>query len=60
MTRTIESLDALRDRIVTEDARKHDVIADTRRMSVIAPQADSEVTRLSSSSARTGWSPRRR
>jgi hypothetical protein len=34
MTRTIETLDALMARIVAEDARKFDVIADTRRMSV--------------------------
>jgi hypothetical protein len=34
MTRTIESLDALMARIVAEDARKHDVIADTRHMGV--------------------------
>lgn len=34
MTRTIESLDALMARIVAEDARKYDVIADTRRMNV--------------------------
>jgi len=34
MTRTVESLDALMSRIVAEDRRKHDVIADTRRMSV--------------------------
>lgn len=35
MTRTIESLDGLITRIVAEDARKHDVIADTRRMSIM-------------------------
>jgi hypothetical protein len=34
MTRTIESLDALIARVVAEDARKYDVIADTRKMSV--------------------------
>lgn len=35
MTRTIESLDALLTRVVEEDARKFDVIADTRRMSIM-------------------------
>lgn len=35
MTRTIESLEGLLARIVAEDARKHDVIADTRRMSIV-------------------------
>lgn len=34
MTRTVESLDALMARIVAEDRRKYDVIADTRRMGV--------------------------
>ncbi len=34
MSRTIESLDALLARVVEEDSRKYDVIADTRRMSV--------------------------
>jgi len=33
-SRTIETLDALISRVVAEDARKYDVIADTRRMSV--------------------------
>lgn len=42
MTRTIESLDALMARIVAEDARKYDVIADTRRMSVILPGPEAE------------------
>lgn len=40
MTRTIESLDTLMARIVAEDARKFDVIADTRRMSISAPVSD--------------------
>jgi hypothetical protein len=35
MTRTIENIEGLLQRIVAEDARKHDVIADTRRMSVV-------------------------
>lgn len=34
MSRTLESLDALMARVVREDARKHDVIADTRKMNV--------------------------
>jgi hypothetical protein len=40
MTRTIETLDALTARIAAEDARKYDVIADTRRMSISAPVSD--------------------
>ncbi len=38
MTRTIESLDALLTRVVEEDARKYDVIADTRRMNITPPE----------------------
>jgi hypothetical protein len=34
MTRTVENLDALMSRIVAEDRRKYDVIADTRSMGV--------------------------
>jgi len=34
MTRTIESIEGLMQRIAQEDARKYDVIADTRRMNV--------------------------
>jgi hypothetical protein len=34
MTRTVESLDQLLARVVAEDRRKYDVIADTRRMNV--------------------------
>ena len=34
MTRTVENLDALMSRIVAEDRRKYDVIADTRSMNV--------------------------
>lgn len=34
MTRSYESIEELFQRIVAEDARKHDVIADTRKMSV--------------------------
>ncbi len=45
MTRTIESLDTLLARIVEEDARKYDVIADTRRMSVM-PLADDTLVAL--------------
>ena len=36
MSRTIESMEELFKRVVAEDGRKHDVIADTRRMSVEA------------------------
>lgn len=43
MTRTIESLDGLLARIVAEDARKHDVIADTRRMSVVPMEDETHI-----------------
>jgi hypothetical protein len=46
MNRTIESLDGLLTRIVAEDARKHDVIADTRRMSVAPEMPEGNVTLL--------------
>ena len=47
MTRTIENIEGLLQRIVQEDARKHDIIADTRRMSIrrmsiSAPVADDD------------------
>jgi len=48
MTRTVESLDALMARIVAEDRRKYDVIADTRRMGVTVvdvPRNDGSVTK---------------
>jgi hypothetical protein len=38
--RTIESLEGLLQRVVAEDRRKHDVIADTRKMSVVVPEGD--------------------
>ena len=38
MTRTIENIEGLLQRIVAEDSRKHDVIADTRKMSVLTPE----------------------
>lgn len=38
--RTMQNIEQLLARIVAEDSRKHDVIADTRRMSVIVPGAE--------------------
>ena len=40
--RTMENIEQLLARIVAEDRRKHDVIADTRKMSVVTPEDDDE------------------
>jgi len=40
--RTMENIEQLLARIVAEDARKHDVIADTRKMSVVTPETGDE------------------
>lgn len=48
MSRTIESMEELFKRVVAEDGRKHDVIADTRRMNVEADEAGAVTLTLDS------------
>jgi len=42
----MENIEQLLQRIVAEDARKHDVIADTRSMSIVTPEKGDEDTRV--------------
>src|SRR5262245_57564551 len=44
--RTMENIEQLLARIVAEDARKHDVIADTRSMSIVTPEQGDEDRRV--------------